>query len=189
MREVRPFGLSVAALALALVSASCGADTSVAPGEAGEWLVSRDAENALVIRYPPDWDATTAALNDVVWPSHHLVVASFPLAAARTDTGCAPIPVVEPMPPGSAFIVLFEYAEGQIEGSPWVREVPSRPASFTLEDARFANYECYGASYMIRFVDQGRVFQAHVSFGDGATDETRATALAVLDSLEVSARP
>jgi len=42
---------------------------------------------------------------------------------------------------------------------------------------------------MIRFVEHGRVFQVHVSFGDDATDETRANALDVLDSSEVAARP
>ena len=73
--------------------------------------------------------------------------------------------------------------------SPWVRDVPRRPEHFTLDSAEFANYECYGASYMIRFVEQGRVFQVHISLGNDATDETRATALTVLDSLEVAARP
>lgn len=123
-----------------------------------------------------------------MWPPHHLAVASFPLDTARSDTGCAPVPVVESLPAGSAFIILFEYTEGPLDESSWVRDVPSRPAHVTLDDADFANYECYGASYMIRFVERGRVFQVHVSLGEGATDETRANALAVVDSLEIAAR-
>jgi len=186
---VASFRLCAVAIALVVVGASCGAQTSVAPEESvEEWHVLSDAEDGISVRYPPGWDATTSALNDVVWPPHHLAVASFALDAARSDTGCSPVPVVESLPPDSAFVILFEYTEGPVDESPWVREVPDRPAHFTLAGARFANYECYGASYMIRFVEQRRVFQAHVSFGDDATDETRANALAVLDSLEVAAR-
>lgn len=103
------------------------------------------------------------------------------------STDCSPVPVVSSLPPDSAFIVLFEYTEGPAEGSPWVNEVPSRPAHFTLDTAGFANYECYGPSYKIQFVERGRVFQAHVSFGD-ATHETKTDALAVLDSLQIAAR-
>lgn len=186
---MRPF-LCAAALALALVGASCGAGTSVASEDpVDEWQLLRDAEDGLSVRYPPGWDATTSALNDVVWPPHHLAAASFPLDQVRSDTGCAPVPVVESLPPDSAFIILFEYTEGPLDESSWARDVPDRPAHFTLDEADFANYECYGASYMFRFVEGGRVFQAHVSFGDEAADETRATALTVLDSLEVAARP
>jgi hypothetical protein len=186
---VASFRHYAAAIALTLVAASCGAETPIAPEDSvEEWHVLRDADDEISVRYPPGWDATSSALTDVVWPPHHLAIASFPLDAAKSKTGCSPVPVVNSLPPDSAFIILFEYTEGPVEDSPWVRDVPSRPAHFTLDIARFANYECYGPSYMIRFIDQGRVFQAHLSFCSDATDETQAYSLAVLDSLEIATR-
>lgn len=77
----------------------------------------------------------------------------------------------------------------RIPDQAWAKNVPGRPAHFTLDGSEFANYECFGPSYQIRFVEQGRVFQAHVSFGEDAPSETKARALDVLESLEVAATP
>ncbi len=93
------------------------------------------------------------------------------------------------LPRDGAFIILFEYTEGPVDDSSWAKDVPSRPAHFTLVSGTFANYECFGPSYKIQFVEQDRVFQAHVSFGADATSETKARALDVLDSLEITATP
>lgn len=180
-----PLPLCTACIALVLLAASCGSEAVAQRDPSEEWLSLRDVQAGISVRYPPGWDATSSALTEVVWPPHRLAVASFSLDHAGVDPDCSPTTVIGRLPENGAFIFIFEYTEGPADDSSWVKDVPNRPAHFTLEREAFANYECYGPSYKIQFVDHGRTFQAHVSFGDDTTDETRTLTLSVLDSLEV----
>jgi hypothetical protein len=84
------------------------------------------------------------------------------------------------MRPGDGFVFLFEY--DQLNPTQLAR-FPRRPARLTLGSQR--PYECFGDSWMVRFRDRGRAFQAHV-YGPASR---RSQALAFLDSLRVRPSP
>jgi hypothetical protein len=181
--------LHFVAIALALLATSCGAETHTQRESDEEWHSLRDAQAGISVRYPPGWDATSRALTEVVWPPHRLAIASFPLDEAGVDPDCSPTTVIARLPGDGAFIILFEYTEGAGDQPSWTKDVPGRPAHFELESSSFANYECFGPSYKVQFVEHGRSFQAHISFGDEATGQTRTRALDALDSLKIAPSP
>lgn len=183
-----PLRLHVVGIVLVLLAVSCGGEAVTARDSGEEWHFLRDEQAGISVRYPSGWDATSRPLTEVVSPLHRLAVASFGLAQPEPDPDCSPTTALRSLPQDGAFIVVFE-SHGSVDDSSWGKDVPSRPAQFTIDSASFANYECFGPSYRIMFVEQGRIFQAHVSFGADATPETRARALGVLDSLEVAATP
>ena len=137
--------------------------------------------NGISVRYPPGWFATRQPLTPVTSPPQILAVASYPLPRNdRGADGCEPKEALERMPPTGALIFGWEY--GSITGRA-LRHFPTRPKHFTLTS--FARYECLGPSYMLRFRQAGRFFQIHIAFGKRAGGATRATALRILDSLQV----
>jgi hypothetical protein len=103
---------------------------------------------------------------------------------SRGADGCRPTAARDHLPATGAFIFAWEYGRPSPFGPIRSYDFPSRPKHFRL--TRFAEYECLGASYMIRFREAGRFFQVHIAFGRRATAATRATALRVLDSLDVT---
>jgi hypothetical protein len=181
-------GAAVLGLALVLASTGCGAREASSGAAGGEGAPARlmDPDLGISVRYPANWHATTSPLTEVMWPPQRLAVASFPIRQPHPDPNCWPQTAHEAMPPDGAFLFVLEYTTGGPasaglgEGLP---EFPPRPDHFQLTD--FENFECYRHSYMIRFRDGGRRFQAHVTLGEEATAETRAQALTVLDSLRV----
>ena len=91
------------------------------------------------------------------------------------------------MPDTGALLFMFEY-RGPTRHQ--AAKTPARPKHFRLDARSLGNYECMGRSYLIRFRDHGRVFQAHIYLGARASAQTRAKVLDALDSLVVqSATP
>jgi hypothetical protein len=136
--------------------------------------------NGISVRYPPDWFATSRPLTYVTSPSQALAVASYHLPRDNSGAdGCEPKEALDRLPPSGAFIYGWEYRRpSQREGFAF----PPRPAHFALTG--FANNECLGPSYEMRFRQAGRFFQIHVVFGKQASFITRRTVLRVLDSFE-----
>jgi len=58
-----------------------------------------------------------------------------------------------------------------------------RPRRFAFAQFRFANYECFGPSYLVRFRVDGHNLQVNVAVGAAASSVVRAEALAILDSI------
>jgi len=203
----RPFSLATVVVALAALTFACGAvnEPESHPSEAarppstgaaeedsdGAKLASLDDQAAAIsIRYPASWEATTRPLTTTVWPPQRRAIASYLLPRGEPDRQCAPVTAIETMPQDGVLIFLFEYTQpdpaGEVGGVP---SVPPRPDRFQLEEQTLDRYECFGWSYLIRFSDRGRTFQAHLFFGPEAGERRRAEALAVLDSLTVEPIP
>jgi hypothetical protein len=88
----------------------------------------------------------------------------------------------EQLPAEGTLFWVMEYRD------PQGAEFPDRPAIFDLDPATLASYECSVApSYLIRFQDAGRFFQAHVAFGPDASDSLGPEVLRALESLDVIA--
>ena len=176
--------LRIAAASVALLAAGCGApsraDRTAGPGRAaGPTTFLADGISA---RIPPGWHVTAQPVTTMSSPVQRLVVTSFAVHQDRPDGGCRPATALRQMPPGGALLFMFEY-QGPTHHDA-ARE-PARPARFRLDRRTLQPYECVGRSYMVRFRDHGRVFQAHSFFGPRASATTRRRLLAVLDSLRV----
>jgi hypothetical protein len=134
--------------------------------------------NGLSIRYPKGWSASSHRLTPVTSPPQVLAIGSYTLPdGSRGANGCQPKEALDRMPSSGVFIFGWEYSGG-VTGL----DFPPRPRHFRLTG--FADYECLGPSYLLRFRVAGRFFQIHVAFGPHASASTRATALRVLDSLK-----
>jgi hypothetical protein len=163
-----------------LLAIALGA-VALASGVPPKWHTFRG--DAISVRYPPTWTATSHPLTPVSSPTQFLAVASYPLpdGSAGAD-GCRPTEALRDMPASGAFIYGWEYGTPARSGLR-VRAFARRPRHFRLTG--FAHYECLGPSYMLRFRQAGRFFQIHVAFGSRATATTRRLVLRVLDSLRV----
>jgi hypothetical protein len=142
-----------------------------------------DVGAGISVRNPAGWHVFRRLLTRVVSPVQRMVASSFALHQARPDSGCAPATALREMPQTGAWVYLIEYAS--IARQP-LAGFPPRPAHFALSASSYANYECMGPSYLVRFRDAGREFQAEVYIGARADASTRAATLSALDSLRIS---
>jgi hypothetical protein len=141
-----------------------------------------DAARGLRLARPSAWRVYSPALTSVLSPRNELALGTFPLRQRHPDPGCSPITARRSRSASDGFLFVFEYDglnRRQVE-----RTAP-RPARLRLPRSSYGNYECLGASWMVRFRDGGRVFQAHV-YGP---PRRRREALAILDSLLVRPAP
>lgn len=147
---------------------------------AATWSIRK---NGIAVRVPDGWHATTTRLTAVDWPVQRLAVASYPLVQRAPDDGCYPRSAREAMGPDDALVILIEYTSEFAD----IGSLPDFPlrTRFRLDDDTFAPYECFGESYLIRFRERGRRFQAHVAFGDRVMARTRSRAVAALNSLVI----
>jgi hypothetical protein len=135
-------------------------------------------------RLPVGWHASDRPLTAVGSPVQRLVVTSYPFHQGHPDGGCRPAKAVAHLPATGALLYMFEY-EGPTHHD--VASWPRRPGNFVLDPKTVGNYECMGRSYMVRFKDHARTFQAHIYLGAHATPATRRHLLSILDSLRVAA--
>lgn len=166
-------GLIVAVLALT------GADVS-------SWVTFNTG--GVQIRHPSGWHATARPLTAVAEPKQILSVASFAFPTNRRSNGCRPTGTLVRKQPSGAVIFIIEYQ--RVPPGHFLTDkrhaFPPRPATLKLRG--FANYECFGRSYQLRFREQRRDFQIFVSFGRRATPSTRNTTLRILNSFTVESR-
>jgi hypothetical protein len=161
----------------------CGGSGS-GPGSSSERPSTWTYRGArLTAEIPRGWHVTTQPLTSVSSPVQQLVVSSYPIRRAAPDGGCRPARALRQMPAAGALLFMFEY-RGPTHHD--VRREPARPAHFRLDPRTLGPYECMGRSYMVRFGDHGRVFQAHVYLGRRAGARTRRLVTGILDSLRIA---
>jgi hypothetical protein len=140
------------------------------------------------IRHPSTWYATARPLTPVTYPAQVLAVASFALPEKPRANGCRPAGALVGRQPAGAIIFVIEYGvipPGHFRMNAR-RVFPSRPPHFKLHT--FANYECFGPSYQVRFREAGRYFQIFASFGRRAGPAVRDAVVHILDSFEAMPR-
>jgi hypothetical protein len=84
-----------------------------------------------------------------------LALGTFDLERSAPDGNCTPRAAIDALPPGGAFIYVFEYVD---------------PAT--------------SSGQMVRWRDHGRAFQAHVYFGPDATSDLKRDAMSILNSIQ-----
>jgi hypothetical protein len=173
-------------LAVLAALTGCGAERAgpVARHGTPRAISWRFAGGGLAARIPAGWHVTGRPLTGVASPLQRLVVSSFVVRQRSPDGGCRPSTALREMPADGALLFMFEY-RGPTRRD--VRGWPRRPRRFVLDPRTLGTYECLGRSYMVRFADHRRVFQAHIYLGRHAGGATRRRILGVLDSLRVGA--
>jgi hypothetical protein len=141
-----------------------------------------DAARGLRLAHPSPWRVYARRLTQAVSSRDQLALGTFPLRQRRPDRGCSPVTAQRARRAGDGFVFLFEY-EGLTPRQ--LARFPRRPERLQLPRSSNANFECFGASRVVRFRDGGRAFQAHV-YGP---PRRRREALAILDSLRVRPAP
>lgn len=139
-----------------------------------------DASRGVHLVHPSAWRVYPQALTQAVSARDQIALGTFALQQRRPDPNCTPATALRARRPGSGFLFLFEYrglSQKQLE------RFPQRPATLRLPPSAFAPYECMGRSWLVRFRDHGRAFQAHIYGGQ----PRRRQALAILDSLRIRA--
>jgi hypothetical protein len=141
-----------------------------------------DRARGLRLVHPSAWRVYPEQLTQAVSARNQVALGTFPLRQRRPDRNCSPVTAQRARRTGDGLLFLFEY-EGLNRRQ--LARLPRRPARLRLPRSSFGNYECLGASWVVRFRDGGRAFQAHV-YGP---PRRRREALAILDSLRVRRAP
>jgi hypothetical protein len=141
-----------------------------------------DRARGLHLVHPSAWRVYPRALTQAISAGNQLALGAFPLNQRRPDPNCSPVTAQRARSTSDGLLFVFEY-DGLNRRQR--ARFPGRPPRLRLPRSSYGNYECLGASWMVRFRDGGRVFQAHV-YGP---PRRRREALAILDSLRVRPAP
>jgi hypothetical protein len=147
--------------------------------------------HGLSVQLPPGWQAADASLTPhLTDPREEMSVGTFPLRYRDADCSQFPSGALEQLGPADAFVTLQE--RGQDPRSTWP-DFPPRPAEFGPQLGGGSEVEqCVPsvsfADHWFGFTDAGRHFNALVVFGADASDQVKAQAWSVLDSLRVDPR-
>ena len=165
--------LFAAALLAVLLAAGCASSSS-----------KTFREDGVSVRYPSDWHATRRALTPVTSPVQVLAVASYRLPRGKAGAdGCSPKEALDRLPPNGVFLFGWEYDRPSLAGVQR-GDFPPRPDHFELKGP--TGFECLGPSYVVAFREAG--CSRSMSSSGRRPGRTSATALKVLDSLEVSSQ-
>jgi hypothetical protein len=144
----------------------------------------KDAKRALRFQPPSGWHVYEHALTSVSEPREQLAFGSFELPKAAPDRNCTPRQAIDALPADGAFAFVFEYRH--LNRTQRLR-FPGYPR-FSLRAKDRRAYECFGESWMFRWRDRGRAFQAHAYLGEKAGAQRRAELLAALQSIVATRR-
>jgi hypothetical protein len=134
------------------------------PSRTRRGRVPRGGSSWVRVRYPRGWygDASAGTLAVTSYPVHE------------------PDDAVRALPSDGAFIYVIDYPAFSVS----TRRSPSRPGRISLRTP--GNYDVFGKAYRIEFRDHRHGILAFVGLGDHASSDTRATAVAVVNSITVS---
>jgi hypothetical protein len=136
-----------------------------------------DRDDGLSISVPASWTFH----QDPSGPAEPRTIFAVGSYAFSTGGECAPAFAQRELPADGALFWLIEWQDPTFA-------FPVRPSSFELDESTHGFYECsVTSSYLIRFEDQGRYFQVHVSLGESAPGSAATEVLSALESLEVTA--
>jgi hypothetical protein len=136
------------------------------------------SEDGISFRYPRGWHVVGFSTSN---SPHRLAVSSYRVPRTAIEGDCGGYEAVELLPATGAIVLLIDYGEG---GS-----FAPLPDGLRLSDGDFAEYECFGASTMFRFLVEQRDLQAHLAVGSQASEKTRDRALAILSDISATDIP
>jgi hypothetical protein len=162
----------VAAIAV-VVLASCAVG-----GDEG----TQFAENGIALEVPSGWSVTGFSVD--VTP-RRLVAASYNVNPADVEGDCGGQAAIQRLPRDGAYVVLIDYGPfpGNVDRDDFNADSPVWGRQEPFRDKRFAEFACFGPSYVFFFVARGRALQAHLGIGPDTTPERRDEAVEVLNSI------
>jgi len=150
--------------------------TTTLPSRIGHKGSFTDPLAGISFHYPVGW--FVAGFSRTVSPKR-LVVASYPVTGTQVEGDCGGMRALTTLPARGAAVLLIDYGPTTRPTS----RFPPPPRHFLLRHGTYANYECFGRSYLFRFRAAGHDLQAHIAVGQLAAPARRNEALAILDSL------
>jgi hypothetical protein len=141
------------------------------------WIA--DDAGSLTIQTPPGWTFAANPVPDAA-PKIWFALGTWPFPRGGS---CGPQGALRFLPRNGALLWVSETSDAGFAPGAF----PPRPFRFTLRGRRPLRYECSAnrPSYLIRFRDHGRAFQAQIAFGSRASAQTRTRVLQSLSSLRV----
>lgn len=130
----------------------------------------RFAERRVSLEIPNGW--SVSGFSETVFP-RRLAAASYRVSRADVEGDCGGLAAVERLPNDGAYLVLIDYG-GNFDPDLKGRSDFKQRLPLTLEDGQLAEFECFGRSYVFRFIVGGRGLQAHIGLGSDADSKTRA---------------
>jgi len=137
-----------------------------------------DSTRGLHLVHPSAWRLYPRALTQAVAARDQMALGTFPLHQRRPDPNCSPATALHARRPSDGFLFMLEN-RGLSRRE--LARFPRRPARLRLTRSSLQPYECMGPSWLVRFRDRGRAFQAYL-YGP---PRRRREALAILDSLRL----
>lgn len=148
---------------------------------------TRFAENGIALQVPSTWSVTGFSVD--VTP-RRLVAASYDVRPADVKGDCGGQAAIQRLPKDGAYVVLIDYGPfpGNVDRDDFSADLPTSGRDEPFSAERFAEFGCFGPSYVFLFIVEGRALQAHVGIGPDATAERRDDAVEVLNSITVERR-
>jgi hypothetical protein len=145
---------------------------------------TRFAENGIALEVPSAWSVTGFSVD--VTP-RRLVAASYKVDPVDVEGDCGGQAAIQRLPRDGAYIALIDYGPfpGNVDRDDFNAESPVWGRDEPFSDRRFAEFACFGPSYVFLFVVRGRALQAHLGIGPDITPERRDEAVEVLNSITV----
>lgn len=139
------------------------------------------AERGIALDVPSAWSATGFSV-DVI--PRRLVAASYDVFQADVEGDCGGRAAVLRLPEDGVYVFLIDHGSlSGVDADDFADELPTSGRDEPFSDERFGEFECFGPSYLFRFVLDGRALQAHIGIGPTASAERREEAAAVLRSI------
>lgn len=141
-------------------------------------------KNGIRFQPPSGWAVHEKQLTATVEPLQQLAFGSYEVPDRKRDPNCTPKAAIDALPRDGAFVFMFEYR--RLNRTQRMR-FPAYPR-FRLLGKEKRAYECFGESWLFRWRDKGRTFQAHAYLGENAERRRREELLAALRSIVVTRR-
>lgn len=143
---------------------------------------TRFAENGITLEVPSGWSVTGFSVD--VTP-RRLAAASYDVRPVDVEGDCGGQAAIQRLPRDGAYVLLIDYGTFNVDRDDFSADLPTSGRDEPFRKERFAEFECFGPSYLFRFVVRGRSLQAHLGIGPDATEDLRAEAVQVLTSITV----
>ena len=131
---------------------------------------------------PAGWHYYRDRLSDTITARDQLAFGTFNHHQNHPSQSCAAVLALKKVGEHGAMLFIVEF-----HGAPasFLARVPNRPDHFRLPPSNPRLNKGFGRSYLFRFKENGRGFQAHLTVGLQSSPARTRQALQILDSLDI----
>jgi hypothetical protein len=140
------------------------------------------SERGVQLQIPSVWSITGFSTTNA---PRRLVAASFSVRPEDAEGDCGGNAAITRLPQDGAFVALIDYDKMPVDRGDFPDTLPVSNVDDLFDRNRFRQFDCFGPSYMLRVIVNGRPIQIHAGLGRNASGERRAEVLAVVNSITV----